>query len=433
MKPIASAGLNAILLVGILGCQRSPAQQPITASMQLTNGVRALVIHFPQSTNLSVFTFLPMGLAQDGPEQAQWSHLVEHMVIRSTVPDSSASANAETLPDHMRLDYYGSVADLDEALSHHRRWIEGVPFAEETLKAERPKVKSECDFTAKNLATHKFAIAAWNQAYRHRRKHAALKGDVDRASLDAIQRYRNDRLAVLDRCLVCIVGGIETNDGLSALEKSFAPLISAAKAAPEIEIDGGDKSVTWDLEARHLLLTWPIPEFSHEDFAALMTTGQLLTMRLFGDPELKASTGMNLAGADLVTPEGAFFYVSSSVKSEAGFDDVLTRLEKHLEAVRSERGAVSQAPLMARQFATALRTVPDPGPFKSQAPPELSIAMIEGNIGLQFAHNHYRFGDQRLRLASRLEQLPANEVSRAAAKYLSREKRSVCRIEPESE
>jgi hypothetical protein len=45
-------------------------------------------------------------------------------------------------------------------LTHHRRWLEGVPFTEATLEEEKPKVIAECDFTARNLATHKFAVAA---------------------------------------------------------------------------------------------------------------------------------------------------------------------------------------------------------------------------------------------------------------------------------
>ena len=104
-----------------------------------------------------------LGLASDGPGQAQWSHLVEHLVCRSTGLADLSRANAETLPDHMRLDFYGNAAHWKEGLAHHFRWLEGAPFTEAGLIAEKPKVKSEGDMTAKNFATHKFAIAAWAQ------------------------------------------------------------------------------------------------------------------------------------------------------------------------------------------------------------------------------------------------------------------------------
>jgi len=59
------------------------------------------------------------------------------------------------------------------------------------------------------MFTHKFALAAWAQASRHGRNDVAVKGDALRASLEAIQRYRNEHLVVLDRAVVCMVGGVE--------------------------------------------------------------------------------------------------------------------------------------------------------------------------------------------------------------------------------
>jgi hypothetical protein len=165
------------------GCRRSLAAVSTVSSTNLANGIRVVSVHFPGSTNVSIFTFLPMSLTADGTDQAQWSHLVEHLVIRSTMPVNSPQANAETLPDHMRLDFYGNTANWKEGISHHRRWLEGVPFTEANLAAEKPRVIAECDFTARNFATHKFAVAAWSQGFRHGAKHVALKGDVTKAAL----------------------------------------------------------------------------------------------------------------------------------------------------------------------------------------------------------------------------------------------------------
>src|SRR5882672_6110111 len=128
----------AALLVGALciaSCRGADMNKSVTSMLTLTNGLRVVAIHFPGSTNASIFTFLPMGLATDGPRQAQWSHLVEHLVIRSTIPEESREANAETLPDHMRLDFYGNIGNWKEGLSHQRRWLEGVPFTEDGLRA----------------------------------------------------------------------------------------------------------------------------------------------------------------------------------------------------------------------------------------------------------------------------------------------------------
>ena len=123
------------------------AAKPEIASRQLANGIGAVVVRFPQSTNVSIYTFSPLSLATDAAGQAQWAHLVEHMVIRTTVPAEANFANAETLPDHTRLDFYGSKSNWKEGLWHHRRWLEGIPFAQTNLDTEKPKVNQECDFT----------------------------------------------------------------------------------------------------------------------------------------------------------------------------------------------------------------------------------------------------------------------------------------------
>ncbi len=91
-----------------------------------------------------------MSLTSDRSRQSQWSHLVEHLVIRSTLPADSPVGNAETSPDHMRLDFYGSTNNWRESLEHHANWLRGIPFTQANLDAEKPKVNAECDFTARN-------------------------------------------------------------------------------------------------------------------------------------------------------------------------------------------------------------------------------------------------------------------------------------------
>jgi hypothetical protein len=137
-------------IAGLLGSRDSSAQLA-RASVEervLTNGIRLVCVRFPGSTNVSIFSYLPLGLAKDAAGQAQWSHLMEHLVIRSTMGESLAEGNAETLPDHMRLDFYGTTRNWREGVSHHRRWLEGAAFTEESLRAgeaeSEPGVRFHC-------------------------------------------------------------------------------------------------------------------------------------------------------------------------------------------------------------------------------------------------------------------------------------------------
>ena len=137
-------------------------------------------------------------------------------------------ANAETLPDHMRLDFYGSTDNWQEGLKHAADWLRGVPFTQANLDAEKPKVNAEYDFTTKNFVTHKFAMAAWAQGYRHNQNHAAVKGDILKATLAEIQKYRDERPVVLTNVVVCAVGGIEP----AKLLPAFTQKLGGSSPAP---------------------------------------------------------------------------------------------------------------------------------------------------------------------------------------------------------
>lgn len=421
-----AAVLPMLMMVGT-GCRRASAS-PALGSTNLANGIRVVSIHFPESTSVSIFTFAPLGLSGDEPRQAQWSHLVEHLVIRSTVTADSQQANAETLPDHMRLDFYGNAANWQEGLSHHRRWLEGVPFTEASLAAEIPRVTSECDFTARNFATHKFAVAAWSQGFRHGAKQVALKGDVTRAALTEVQRFRDERLAVSNHVTVCLVGGVEAEAAFAEVEQQLGRLSLPARLAPAAKAIWTDLDLTWDLEARHLLLTWRIPDFRQPGHAALMVAAQGLTMRLAMDQELKSQIGVAFAGADLATPEGDFFFVSASLRPGADFEAVRKAIVTQVESLASQE--IPQAAMIGRQFAASLTEVPNPRALKAQAPAGMSEAMLEGNLGLQMGLYEHRYGSHKASLAKDLAAVTPKKLQEAARAHLTTEQAATCRLRP---
>lgn len=421
---------TAVLTITLgLICQKTLSSIPEVNSFTLPNGIRVLSLYIRDSNDVSIFTYLPMSLASDGLGQGQWSHLVEHLVIRTTVPFSSQQANAETLPDHMRLDFYGTINNWQEGLSHHAKWLKGVPFTEKILQAEKLNVNSECENIAKNLFTHKFAMAAWAQGYRHGLKHAAFKADVNRASLGEIQEYRDRYLAVLNRAVVCVVGGIDAKTLKPIITEKLGSIQDSAILPKAVKLHHGDHKMTWDLDAKHLVLTWPIPNFAEKDYPALMVAGQWLNRKFFADAELKSLTGMVLAGADLTVPEGSFFYISASLKPEASFDDVHKKLTRHLQTLRSKQaGLLLEAAMIGQQLSYQMSNLMDPAVIKSQAPPNLTLAMIEGNLAIQWAMNELRYGPHRATLAKQLTAVTAQQVSQAATNYLGDDKCSVCTL-----
>ena len=423
-----AVAVAAFLALSLFIAGTATAKDAEAQSHTLANGIRFVSVYFPGSTNVAIFTFLPMGLAADGLHQAQWAHLVEHLVIRSTVPKDLSVANAETLPDHMRLDFYGNISNWQEGLSHHERWLAGVPFSQAELDAEKPKVKSECDYTAKNFATHKFALAAWAQGYRHAQTNAALLGDIDRAALNDIQTYRDSRLVVVSNVLVCLVGGIEPATALPIISNRLGSIKSGAKPAAPVKLHPGNREMTWDLSARHLLLTWPIADIQSQDFPALQLVAQSLNMRFFSDEQLKKTAGMVIAGADLTTPEGTFFYISASLRPEASAREVQEKLQDYVQQLSSSSD-LSLLPMLIQQQTQSLTKLPDIAALKGQMPPGMSVANLEMNIGLQWGMNEFRYGPHKPALVRRFSELKEKNVRSAAKEYLTTSKCSVTKLQ----
>jgi predicted Zn-dependent peptidase len=396
----------------------------------LANGIRVVLVPLPESRNVSIFSYVPMGLASDPADMTQWAHLVEHLVIRSTHPEPSQEVNAETLPDHMRLDFYGTVDNWKEGFAHHVTWLSSGNFDEVSLRREIPPVLSECDFTARNLATHKFAMAAWGQAARHGRDRAEVKGDIERATLDAVRQYYRERFAVLDQILVCVVGGVTLDETHAAVDEVLSGITSDAASPASTSTANGDREITWDLPTRHIVFSWPVPAPDDKDYAALYAAAAQLQMQLFQDVDLQKLTGNVFVGADLSTPEGRYFYVNAALQPGAEIKQVQDALETRLHALQSD-SAANQTPTLGAQLAFLFTQVMDPALMKQQAPPEISSAMIEGNIGLQWGMREFQFGADRATLAKNLATLTPDDVQGALKRYLTKEQRLAVTIRPE--
>jgi zinc protease len=430
MKSLVAYVVVLAAAVAVGACQSASAVRPQTDLFTLDNGIRVVVFYVPESPNVAIFTFLPMGLASDAAGRTQWSHLIEHLVVRSTVPAGSAEGNAETLPDHMRLDFYGTVDNWQEGLAQHVRWLEGVPFTEENLQAEKVAVNRECDVTARLFAAHKFAVAAWAQGCRHGLTHAAVKGDVERAMLEEVQKWRDEHLVVLDRTVVCIVGGLDRKTIEPIVREKLGAIRSEAKLVEPVELNAVSRDMTWDLNARHLLLTWPIPGPDDEAHAPLMAAAEWLNSRLFSDQELRKLAGTVVVGADLALPEGHFFCVSATLRPETSFADVQAKLDEHLDALRAGGAEAGMMAARARMLAIGLTTPTDPAEIKAYSPEHITLAMIEGNLGLQWGMQEFRYGALRATLAEQLSKLTGDAIPEAARKYLAKDKCAVCTLVP---
>lgn len=419
-------------LCALMGAvQAASAAAPSVHERTLNNGIRVAYLHVAGSPDFSILTFLPMGLAFDERDRAQWSHLIEHLVIRTTVPGRLTNVNAETLPDHMRLDYYGTREDWREGLSHHARWLNGLPFTEESIQTEPGRANSEADFAAKALATHKFAIAAWNQVCRCGKDHAGIKADLLRADRNALEDYRDARLVIPDRTLVCMIGGVEPDAVFTSAAEALADIEPAAKPGPGAPVKPGDHQATWDLDARHVLLTWPIPgpDKDVEAHASLLVLARLLLVRMAQDRHLRESLGPVLVGADLCCPESSYFYLSATCRPGTDASEASKRLADQVAAI----AVAPRETLHVRQVSEQLIRefdVQDPDALRAQAPPSLKPGMIEAQLAVNWGTTAYRLGARRRDVTAALRTVTFEQVRKAAQEYLSADRCTSVALSP---
>ena len=134
---------------------------------------------------------------------------------------------------------------------------------------------------------------------------------------------------------------------------------------------------------------------------------------------------------NLTVPEGNFFYISALVKAEVAFDDALKKIEHYLQSLRSPTAELPQPAFVGPQLSYQLTNLTDPAIVKAQAPPNVSDAMIEGNIGLQWAMHDFRYGSGRKSLARKLAKVTQSQVHNVAHKYLNADKCSICTLRPD--
>src|SRR5207247_1527217 len=137
-------------------------------------------------------------------------------------------------------------------------------------------------------------------------------------------------------------GGLDAKRVFAEAEKQLGELRLSAAATPASKAVSTNLDLTWDLDAGHLLATWPIPDFRQPDHAALMVAAQWLNMQLASDPDLEPQIGMAFAGADLTTPEGSFFFISAALRPGAEVDAARKAILRQVEWLATSVGESAQ-------------------------------------------------------------------------------------------
>ena len=408
------------------------AAPPKVTRFTLSNGIRVVSLYVEDSTDVVIFSYLPLGLVADGKAKTQWSHLIEHLTLRTTGPIAYPASSAETMADNMRLEAMGNTDNWTQGLERHAKWLSGLPFSEESLAEELPNALSEIDVTETRLATHKWASAAWNQVFRHGETDISMRGDVQSAELRELQEYRDRHLVQADRVLLCVIGGIDSETLQPVMEAQLGAINLTAKTLPPATATPEavkDRTATWDINVTHYMETYAIPRPENEDYPALYIANALLNVGLMQDAQLKELTGFVFCGVDLVTPEQTYLQISASLKPDTDIEAVKQRIRQLINRLKQPENnaqVAMAAPSLSMQFSSPL----DIEMMKQQKPAGVSETMMLGNIGLWWGMLEYQYGETLPQLAGAFANVSADDVADVANRYLTEDTRMTLILTP---
>ena len=424
---------HAIVVLFLLGnFSLASAAPPQVTRFTLSNGIRAVSLYVEESRDVVIFSYLPLGLVTDGKTKTQWSHLVEHLTIRTTGPIDYKTSSAETMADNMRLEFIGNTDNWTQGLERHAKWLSGLPFSEKSLAEELPNALSEIDTTEARLATHKWASAAWNQVFRHGETAVSMRDDVRSAQLSELQEYRDLHLVQADRVLLCVIGGVKAETLQPVMEEQLGTINLTAKTLPPATATSEtvkDRTATWDINVTHYMETYAIPHPEDEDYPALYIANTLLNFVLMQDAQLKELIGFVLCSVDLVTPEQTYLQISASPKPNADIEAVKQRIRlliNRLKQPENNAQVAMAAPALSTQFSSPL----DVEMIKQHKPAGVSETMMLGNIGLQWGMLEYQYGETLPQLASAFANVSADNVADVVNRYLTEDERMTLVLTP---
>jgi len=367
---------------------------------ELASGVRLFVLEVKDAPRQTFFALLPLGLAHDDAGRAQWSHLLEHLLIRTSDPegfaDGSITFNGETTDGALRLDVHAPPEQAPRAAAKLLAWLAADAFDADVLAREKRSVALEVENTAPRGFTHKWATAAWAQVVRHGATEAAVLGDVEAATVAELEAYADSKLALGPRVRIVAVGPLPPGEAARLFDAPpsaarVPPAATGRGDPPPSAAPAADRTAAWDLPATHFLEWYLLPDATPVDRTAAMLLANLLAIKLQGDGELAQARIVALAGADVVLPGGRVLCLSASLPDASGRELAARAFRRAIDGLERvpQIGTLDAYLVMARNEAAGL---PDFAAVRRQWAGRPHAELIEAQLGLALALREWSTG-----------------------------------------
>ena len=413
----------ALLVVLALIQQATPSRQ---AEFTLENGMRVTVLEVSSAPRQSTFTFLPLGLLRDDLGRPQFSHLLEHMLIRSTDRYGQSAEgilmNGETMAFTVRLETIAPPDQWESALDCHVRWLHARRFDAKILEAEKKAIGREETNTVAGGHTHKWAQAAWHQVVTHGQSHVRLHGAVASATLAEIAAYARSKVRLDGSIRLATIGPAPLAQVKRALLARF-PRTSVRATHPDSRPPVRGRPLprnhvaTWDLAMNHLLLWYPVPSKTTADRVSALCLCTALSWPLLQNPKLKKLGVRATASPYLQDAGGRYVSLGASFPAASHAAEVRKILETIVRNLFTY--PLTEPRLIERlgSGARTWRTLPD---FRTRRKywPKKSLYLLEGQLFLDRLNQEIGLDARPSELAEAHSSLNVPKLEQLALKHL---------------
>jgi len=262
----------------------------------LKNGLEVVVIPLKnESEVITTDIFYKVGSRNEVMGKSGIAHMLEHMNFKSTknmeagefdkiVKRFGGIDNASTGFDYTHYFIKSSNKNLDKSLSLFADMMANLSLKDEEFQPERKVVAEERRWRTDNNPVGYLYFRLFNNAYIYHPYHwtpIGFMNDILNWSIEDIRNFHKTYYQPKNAIIV-VAGDIEPETVFKAAKKHFEKIENCCDIpkvhAKEPEPDGPKRVVIYkESEVEIIAMTFPIPNFQHEDQPALSALSELLS------------------------------------------------------------------------------------------------------------------------------------------------------------
>ncbi len=391
---------------------------------RLDNGLRVLLFPDRSKATVTVNVTYLVGSRHEGRGEAGMAHLLEHMVFKGTptfpniwgaLEDHGADFNGSTWVD--RTNYYetlpASDENLDFALSMEADRMINSNISAEELAKEMTVVRNEFEMGENspfNVLTERISSAAFLW-HNYGKSTIGNRSDIERVPAESLRAFY-EKYYQPDNAVLVVAGKFEPEATLELIVTYFGAIPKPARVLEatytEEPVQDGPRFVTVKRVGDVALaaVTYHVPAGSHEEYPAVQVLQEVLTSQPAGrlyQALVETGKAASVGGMAFPWAEPGLMMSVVEFPDEQDPKAILDETEKVAENLRDE-------PITEEEVER----------IKTRLLKNIKLALADsGSVGIELSE-WAALGDWRMFFIhrDRLKEVTAEQVQRAADKYL---------------